>query len=306
MATILITGGTGLIGQALTRSLVSKGHHIIILTRQPRSAKDKVSYMEWNIDMQLLDRAAIERADYIINLAGANVAEKRWTNHQKQVLIDSRVRTGHLIVKGLKEIPNNVKAVISASGMGWYGPDSDDNIGGFKEEAPAAKDFLGYVVKQWEVAIAPVTELGKRLVIYRKGIVLSEKGGAFAEFYKPFKFRTATVLGSGKQIVSWLHLDDAVRLYERAIDDESMSGVYNAATPNPVTNKELIESISKHYAKKHVKVHVPTIVLKTVLGEMSVEVLKSTRLNVEKLLGTGFQFNFPNIDVAVKDLLSRR
>lgn len=306
MATITITGGTGLIGQALTKSLISKGHKVIILTRHAQPADGNTSYAEWNIDMQLLERKAIEDADYIIHLAGANVAEKRWTKKQKQVLIDSRVRTGHLIVKGLKEIPNKVKAVISASGMGWYGPDTANNKNGFTENDPEGNDFLGYVVKHWEEAIEPVKELGKRLVIYRMGIVLSEEGGAFDEFYKPLKFRTATILGSGKQIVSWLHIDDAVRLYEKAIEDETMHGIYNAAAPNSVTNKDLIKTIAKQNNKAHLTFPVPSFVLKAVLGEMSVEVLKSTTLNIDKLASTGFRFQYDNIDDAVRNLLSRK
>ena len=306
MATILITGGTGLIGRALTDVLVKDGHQVIILTRKPKPSKDNIQYLEWNTDMQLLDRKAIENTDYIIHLAGANVAEKRWTMKQKQVIIDSRVMTGHLIVKGLKEIPNKVKAVISASGMGWYGPDNGGNEKGFLETDPAAEDFLGYVVSQWEKAISPVADLGKRLVIFRKGIVLSEEGGAFAEFKKPLKFRTATTLGSGNQNVSWLHIDDAVRLYKAAIENEMMSGVYNAAAPQTVTNAELIKAISKASGKKNLSFHVPSFVLKTVLGEMSTEVLKSTKLNIDKLLSTGFQFKYPDIDSAVRDLISRK
>ena len=205
MASILITGGTGMIGSALTKELVSKGHQCIILTRKkyPNPPEPNISYALWNIEQQTIDEKAIEKADYIVHLAGANVAEGRWTPSRKKEILDSRVQSGALIIKGLKEFPNNVKAVLSASAIGWYGPDFKvPNPKPFEETDSADNSFLGATCQKWEEAIKPVQELGKRLVIYRTGIVLSNDGGAYAQFKKPLKFGIASVLGNGKQMIS--------------------------------------------------------------------------------------------------------
>lgn len=304
MATILITGGTGLIGTALTRELVRKGHNVIIFTRRKRaSAEPNIAYAVWDVNNQIIDTNAIKKSDYIVHLAGANVAEKRWTNKRKQEIVDSRVRSGELLAKALKESPNNVKAVLSSSGIGYYGPDlpsKDRKTKAFVENDPPHNDFLATTVQQWEKAIERVINLGKRLVIFRTGIVLSNDGGAYKEFKNPLKFGLATVLGSGKQVISWIHIDDLVRLYLEAIQNDQWKGIYNAVTPYPVTNKKLIEEIAKD--KFHIKGKVPSFILKLMLGEMSVEVLKSTTVSSEKVQGQGFQFLYPHIDLAVKNL----
>ncbi len=305
MATILITGGTGLIGSALSKTLAAEGNKIIVLSREGSKHKpeENLRYADWNINEQKIERAAIEQADYIIHLAGANVADGRWTEKRKKEILDSRVKSGALLVKALREIPNHVQAVISASGIGYYGEDPKvPNPKPFEEDAPAAKDFLGNVVTAWEAAVHPVTSLGKRLVIFRTGLVFSKDGGAYPEFKKTFPFRLASVLGSGKQVISWIHIDDLVRLYIDAIEKESFNGVYNAVTPAPVSNKELITRIADEKPGFHMTLHVPAFVLKTVLGEMSVEVLKSTTVSPRKLREQGFSFTYSTIDAAIRQL----
>jgi hypothetical protein len=305
MATILITGGTGLIGTALTKALLSKGHQVIILTRNILNAKkhDQLSYAQWDITKQTIDKNVIERTDYIIHLVGANVAEKRWTDKRKTEIVESRVKSGQLIVKALKEIPNHVKAVVSASAIGWYGPDPQiPNPRPFIETDPPAYDFLGTTCQQWEGALRPVTELGKRLIILRTGIVLSKEGGAYPEFKKSLPFRVASILGNGKQMISWIHIDDLVRMYLQAIENESLEGVYNAVAPNPVSNKEMIIAIAKQKNKRYVPVHVPSLALKIILGELSIEVLKSATVSSRKVENTGFSFLFPTIEMAIREL----
>src|SRR5688572_247063 len=199
MSTVVITGGTGLIGTALTSAFLGKSYEVIILTRKlpngkPRtinpippghSAGDKLSYALWDIQNGTIDTEAIRKADYIIHLAGASVGEKRWTEERKHEIAESRINSSALLVKALSENENHVKAVISASGAGWYGEDpSIPNPVPFKEGHPPAEDFLGQTCKEWEEAIEPVSLLGKRLVKLRTGIVLSREGGALAEFKK--------------------------------------------------------------------------------------------------------------------------
>jgi uncharacterized protein (TIGR01777 family) len=307
MATILITGGTGMIGMALTRSLISKGYSVIILTRDKsgKHPKENLSYAEWDIDKAIIDEHAIASADYIIHLAGAGVADKRWTAKRKKEIVDSRVKSGQLLVKAMSEIPNKVSAVISASAIGWYGPDGNKGRP-FVETDPASDAFLGMVCRQWEAAIQPVTELGKRLVIFRTGIALSNTGGAFPEFKKPLKFRVATILGNGKQIVSWIHIDDLVRLYESALENPKWKGVYNAVSPGPVSNKELMHTIGPYASSAFMYLHVPSFALKLMLGEMSIEVLKSATVSSRKTENTGFGFYYPDIDSAISNLVNRR
>lgn len=307
MATVLITGGTGMIGKALTKVLLEKGYEVIILTRnieqlEIKNSKLKIDYAEWNVAKQLIDENAIAKADYIIHLAGANVGEKRWTKKRKREIVRSRVDSGKLIVESLKNIPNKVKAVVSASAMGYYGPDRENNPG-FRETDPAFTDFLGNTCKQWEESIEPVTQLGKRLVLLRAGIVLSKKGGAFPKFLNALQFGFTTVLGNGKQIISWIHIDDLVNLYVYAIENGKLSGVYNAVAPNPVSNKEFILTLAKERNKFYIPVRIPAFVLKIVLGQMSIEVLKSARVSSEKIQQTGFQFLYPTVDSAFQKLL---
>ncbi|HYM93975.1 MAG TPA: TIGR01777 family oxidoreductase, partial [Chitinophagaceae bacterium] len=260
MATILIAGGTGLIGKALTKALLEKNYDVIVLTRnaskagrlkvQGTSESNRLLHAEWNVEKQTMDIDAISNADYIVHLAGANLGEKRWTKKRKREIVSSRVDSGKLIVESLKNIPNQVKAVISASAIGWYGPDRENNPG-FKETDASFTDFLGQTCKAWEESIKPVIQSGKRLVKLRTGIVLSKEGGALKEFIKPLKFGLATILGNGKQIISWIHIDDLVRIYIMAIENEKLSGVYNAVTPQSVTNKEFILKLARELRGKY-------------------------------------------------------
>lgn len=309
MQTVLITGGTGFIGKALSQSLLQKGYAVIILSREAgkKAGPDGISYAVWNIAGQTIDRDAIVKADYIIHLAGAGVADQRWTKKRKQEIVDSRVNSGKLIVDSLRSIPNKVKAVISASGIGWYGEDelaapntSQTDPRKFVEQDPPAADFLGETCKKWEASIAPLKEIGKRVVTLRTGIVLGKEGGALKEFLRPLKFGVAAILGSGKQVISWIQMDDLVKMYIAAIENDTMEGVYNAVSPHPVTNKELTIQLAKSRKRFYIPIHVPAFMLKMILGEMSIEILKSATVSAEKISSTGFQFDFPDINSAFR------
>ena len=314
MATILISGGTGLIGNALTKHLLEKGHKVIILTRNLKRAIDKnflderLTYARWNAEEQSIDRHAVEKADYIVHLAGEGIADKRWTEKRKKQIVQSRTQGSAILIKALKEIPNNVKAVISASAIGWYGPDKKEKSPRpFVETDPPDKSFLGDTCRWWEESIQPVKQLGKRLAILRFGIVLANGGGAFAEFKKPIRFGIASILGSGKQVISWIHISDLCRLIMYVLENERMEGVYNAVAPSPVTNKELILQLAQRMrGKTFIPIHVPSWVLKTMLGELSIEVLKSATVSSEKVQQTGFQFLYPQIDAALIELVRSR
>lgn len=295
-----------MIGSALTKALIEKGYDVIILTRNPQRNKPsgRISYAQWDVNGQTIDESAIQKADYIVHLAGANVADGRWTARRKQEIVDSRVKSGELLVKTLLNVPNHIKAVISSSAIGYYGPDPRmPNANPFVETDPHDHSFLGETCEKWERAILPVTELYKRLVILRTGIVLSRDGGAFAEFVKPLKFGVAPVMGSGTQVVSWIHIHDLVRMYTEAIEHSAWRGVYNAVAPYPVSNKDLISEIALLKKRFNVPAPVPAFALKLLLGEMSVEVLKSATVSSRKAEENGFIFMYPTIQRAIRELV---
>lgn len=302
--TVLITGGTGMVGKALTKALIKKGYSVIILTRDMHEKKVEpgLSYALWNVAKQEIDLNALQSADHIIHLAGAGVVDKRWTEAYKKEIVESRTESGRLIYETLKNNPNKVNAIVSASAIGWYGADTDAETP-FIETDPADDSFLGQTCRLWESSIEPVAALGKRLVKLRIGIVLSNDGGALAEFKKPMGFGVAAILGNGKQIVSWIHIEDLCSLFIAGMEDENLSGSYNAVAPMPVTNKTLTITLAKALKKKfYVPAHVPAFVLKLMLGQSSIEVLKSTTVSCKKILDTGFEFKFKTIDAALEDL----
>lgn len=307
MAVILLTGGTGMIGKALAKALLKKGHEVIVLTRSIGSGSSEkgISFAVWNPEKQEIDTAAFGKADHIIHLAGAGVADKRWTVKRKQEIVQSRVQGGELIVKSLQTIPNKIKTVVSASAIGWYGADDPSMMKKFVETDPAAEDFLGQTCSQWEQSTGPAASLQKRLVLFRIGIVLSNTGGAYKEFIKPLKWRVAAILGNGKQIISWIHIDDVVRLFIAALENEKFSGVYNAVAPQPVSNKELVLAMARSRKKRFISVKVPSFVLKWMLGEMSTEILKSATVSCDKVVSEGYSFQFPDINSAVIALTSQ-
>jgi uncharacterized protein (TIGR01777 family) len=311
MPAVLITGGTGLIGKNLTRHFVNKGYDVMIITRNPSRYAEKphVNFAGWDVEKQEADGNAIGKADYIINLAGAGVMEKKWSKKYKKEIIESRTKSSELIVKWLQENPNKVKAVISMSAIGWYGEDrkGKKNKNAFIETDPPDKNFLGETCRLWEESIGPVTQLNKRLVKLRTGIVLSNDGGAFAEFKNPVRFGVAPILAGGKQVLSWIHIDDLCRIFIHAIENENVSGVYNAAAPLPVSNKSLMMQLGKLLRGQFfIPVHVPKFLLKLILGERSIEVLKSATVSSEKIKATGFTFLYPGIDAALKELTAKK
>ena len=305
MQTILITGGTGMVGQSLTNLLLDQGYKVIVLTRQKKqSSRTNFSYAQWDISKAWIDPEAIASADFIIHLAGEGVADKRWTNARKKAIFDSRVDTSTLLVKVLKAYPNKVKAVVAASAIGWYGPDTTTSLqNGFVETDKVDASYLGDTCLKWEESTHPIKELGIRLVTLRIGIVFNKKGGALAEFIKPARLGVAAILGNGKQVVSWIHQKDLNRLMLFAIEQDSMEGVYNAVAPDPVDNETLTRAIAKRLHKYFIPFKVPSFILKIMLGEMSVEVLKSAKVSPAKVISAGFTFDYSSMDEALDDLL---
>ena len=307
MAIVLITGGTGLVGTALTEALVERGYHVIILSREARTSKDKrMSFAVWDVEKGHIDREVIRKADHIVHLAGASVAEKRWTTQRKKDIYNSRVNGSKLLVKSLADVDNNVRTVIAASAIGYYGDDKRfKDQRPFTEEDPADDGFLGETCVDWENAIDPISLFGKRLVKLRLGIVLSKEGGALKEFLRSTKFGVAAILGSGKQIISWIHIDDLVRMILFTLENENVQGVYNAVAPKPISNKKLMLALTRKVKGKFfVAMHIPSVVLKVILGEMSIEILKSATVSSRKIEDAGFIFQYPTLQSGLSHLLS--
>ena len=309
MSVVLISGGTGLIGSALTRHLIERDYHVIILSRTKNVTSDhsKISYSYWNVSEKIIDADVVKKADHIIHLAGAGVMDKKWTSDYKKKILESRTKSAELIIDSLKENPHHVKTFVSASAIGWYGEDAKplERKEGFIESDLPSKDFLGETCLLWEAGVEAVTALHIRLVKLRTGIVLSNDGGAFKEYKTPLNFGVAPVLGNGKQIVSWIHIDDLCRMYCEAIENNYLNGSYNAVAPEPVSQKTLILTLGQKMRNKFfIPIYVPAFILKLVFGKRSIEILKSATVSNKKIKAMGFTFLFPSIESAVDELVT--
>lgn len=307
MPTTIITGGTGTIGKSLINYLLELGHTLIIFTRNRENKSDhkNISYKTWEPIEGIIDHESIANADYIINLAGAGVMDKAWTPNYKKLILESRTKSGLLLSETIAKVPNKIKAVISASAIGWYGEDKVNLLHsyGFIESDPPAKNFLGETCLLWEESIDGVSKNNIRLVKLRFGIVLSKEGGAYPEFTKSIKFGVASILGNGKQVVSWIHVDDLCRMIVYCLEHTEIEGVYNAVAPEPVRNKELVIQIAKTIKGKFfVPVHIAKSILQLMMGKRSIEILKSTKVSCKKIRSAGFTFLYPNIKLAVEQL----
>lgn len=297
---ILITGASGLIGKRLIKNLLEKGHTVSVLSRQTSNFKGVITY-NWDIDKQLIDLKAFEGIDTIIHLAGAGIADKRWTKQRKQEIVDSRIRSTQLLYHTIDAIKAPIKTFISASAVGYYGDRNDEIL---YEESASGTGFLADCCKQWEAAVDQGLKSGIRVVKLRIGIVLSKKGGALSELARPVSFFVGAPLGSGKQWMPWIHLTDLVSIFEKAIENSDYSGTFNACTPYPVTNYEFTKILAKKLFRPVWPVNVPEFVLKTMLGEMSTVILNSTRTSPQKLMDMGFRFRYQGLDAALSEIYS--
>lgn len=307
MPCVLISGGTGLIGSHLVNHLIQKNYDIIILSRKKNQTSDnpKISYSYWNIKDNIIDAEVVRKADHIIHLAGAGVLDKKWTQEYKNLIIESRVKSAEMMINCLNESNHNVKTFVSASAIGWYGKDEKPLIRkeGFVEGDPSSDDFLGKTCVLWEAASSRVATFGVRLVRLRTGIVLSNRGGAFERYKTPLKFGIAPILGNGKQVVSWIHIDDLCRMYCEAIENSYLNGNYNAVAPEPSTQKDLIMKLGQQMRNRFfIPVYVPRFAIKLLFGKRSIEILKSETVSDKKIKSNGFTFLYPSLESAINDL----
>ncbi|MBT9391714.1 TIGR01777 family oxidoreductase [Hymenobacter sp. NST-14] len=293
---VLITGGTGMIGTRLAEMLIDGGYEVALLSRTP--GNNRYPSFRWEPLAGTIDEAAVPYADYIINLAGSSVSDGKWTQERKREILSSRLAGTQLLAQQLRQVAHHVRAFVSASAIGIYG-DRDDQLL-TEETAPAPDDFLATVCRQWENAAEYVREDGIRTAIMRIGIVLSPEGGALVPLARTVKMMAGAPLGSGRQYMSWIHLDDLCRLFIQALEDARYDGLYNAVAPHPVTNKEFTETLAEVLHRPLVLPKVPEFGLKLMMGEMSEIVLASQRVSAEKVLSQGFRFEYSTLKPALE------
>lgn len=295
MATILITGGTGFIGKHLSEFLRAKGYHISILSRN--NSETPNSYF-WDVNQNFIESKAIESVDYIIHLAGAGIADERWTKKRKKELINSRVNSTKLLYKNVIKLNPNLKGFIAASGIGYYGAVTTNKI--FTENDAVGSDFLSIICKLWEKESMKFDAINIRTVILRTGIVLASKGGAFEKIVKPIKLGVGAALGNGEQYIPWIHINDLCNMYAAAIENIELHGIYNAVSPEHITNTEFTNSVANSLKKKIIFPNIPAIVLKTIYGKMASILLNGSRVSSDKIMKSGFNFQFLTIKNALK------
>ncbi len=291
MKKVLISGGSGLIGSALSKKLLAKGYKVNILSRTP-GVKDGVDAYEWDVKNAEVDLNAFKGVTAIVHLAGAGIADSRWTSKRKKVIIDSRVESARLLYLGAEKAGVNLSAFVSASGINYYGSKTTQHI--YKENDPPSPTFIGDCCVQWEAAADQFKDL-TRVVKLRTGVVLSENGGALDQMAKPVKMGVGAPLGSGKQYMPYIHIDDLCDMYIHAIENENVQGAYNACNGDHVTNMELTEALAEELKKPLWMPHVPEFALKLLFGKMAEIILYGSRASAEKIKSTGFEFGFQNI-----------
>jgi hypothetical protein len=295
---VLITGGTGFVGRNLTKMLVDKGYEISVLSRSKRKNEPSISYYLWDVTAQVIDEKAVLEADFIIHLAGENIASKRWTAKRKKEIIDSRVQPVQLIKSVLEKHNKKIDAFISASGVGIYGAKNGGRI--CYETRKAGTDFLAITCVKWEATADSLRAFANRIVKVRTGLVLGKNGGFLSKLIPVFSWRIGSALGSGKQYMPWIHIDDLCAIYVEAITNSEMDGAYNAAINDNTTNMIFSKTLAKVLGDKIWLPNIPSVILQLVMGEMSKIILKGRRVSSEKLLNLGFQFRFKDLSFTLR------
>lgn len=303
METVLIGGGSGLIGMQLSEMLLEKGYKVTHLSRH-EDLKAKFPKYKWDLEKEFIDLKALAKVDYIINLAGAGVADKRWSEKRKVQIINSRVESTLLIKKAVKQLDKKPKAIICASAIGYYGDRGSEMLS--ENSMPGTDGFLAKSTQAWESAINKLKSLPVRLAVIRIGIVLSTQGGALQPFLLQNKFRLGNYFGNGKQFYSWIHIEDMCRMFIYTIENDSVSGVFNGVGPNPVQLYDFVKNISKAKDRKALMLPVPEFLVRIGMGEMADIIFGSARVSSEKIEKTGFKFKFEKLVPALKHLISNK
>lgn len=300
---ILITGGSGLVGTQLSEKLVEQGYEVVHLSRR-QSNNSRYKIYTWDIPNGIIEEGAFENVRYIIHLAGAGIADKRWSDKRKQTLTSSRVDGAKLIYSYLKSGQHNVKAFISASAIGIYGFDTGGILQS-EDRLQLGDDFLATLTKKWELAADQFQAFGIRVIKLRIGLVLSEKGGLLGKLLPLGNIGLSSAFGSGEQYMSWIHIDDLANLFLHTIEHQEIQGVYNAVAPNPITNKEFLSQLAMVINKPYFLPNTPKFVLKLIFGELSSAITGGNLVSSTKIEQAGFNFQFTELSEALGNLLRK-
>jgi uncharacterized protein (TIGR01777 family) len=297
---VLITGGSGLLGSSLTQKLLSENIEVVHLTREKNSKNDVKNYL-WNWGKNEIDERCFNGITHIIHLAGAGIAEKAWTQKRKNTIVKSRVLTARLLHSKIESLNIDLKAFISASAVGFYGAQVSEKE--FNESDVSYEDFIGNCCKQWENAADLFIPIS-RVVKLRLGVILDKDFGALPRIARMIKNRIGSPLGTGNQYMPWIHIDDAVEIFYKAIRNNEYSGVYNAVSTENITNSILTKSVGRVLNRKIWLPNVPSFILRFLYGEMSDTILKGVKVSNKKIKNLGFKFKYNKIDEALKYIYS--
>lgn len=295
MRKVIITGGTGLVGKRLSELLKQHGYKVNILCRNPK----KTDEYKWNVEEGYMDESAFEGTEIIVHLAGAGVADQRWTDSRKKEIIDSRVASTRLLFKYLSKKTHTIKSFISASAVGYYGDRKNDLL---TEDDSAGTGFLAEVCRLWEQEADTIGTLNIPVSKIRIGIVLSKDGGALPKLDFPVKFGIGAYIGNGKQYVPWIHIDDLCNMFIHLIHHPEANGIYNACAPDIKTNREMSATIAQVLRRPFIPFPAPAFVIKTVMGEMATMLLMSNNCSSKKIIDTGFDFQYPTLYLALENI----
>lgn len=294
---VLITGGTGLVGKVLSPLLIKNGFEVILLSRNAQGE----NVFLWDISKNFIDKNAIIKCDHIVHLAGEGIADKHWTAERKKAIIDSRVLSSELLIKSLKQNNKEIKTIIAASAVGYYGSETSQHI--YRETDKPSTGFLSETCVEWEQATVDFAPYCDRLIQLRLGVVLDKNGGALKKIAQPINYYAGTVLGDGKQYMPWIDVNDVCQMILFGIQNQQIRGIYNAVASQHITNEIFTHAIAKALNKSIVLPHVPAFVIKMIFGELAVTVLEGSRASNEKIKQAGFKFQFDTIEKALNNLL---
>jgi uncharacterized protein (TIGR01777 family) len=301
-SSILISGGSGLVGSHLIPLLLSKGYNVSCLSRGVNHDSG-VNVYKWDPERRIIDYNAIEGIDYIIHLAGANIGEKRWTKKRKEEIVRSRVNSAIFLHHIIREKGLKLKAFISASAVGYYGLVTTEKV--FREEDPPSNDYLGTTCRHWEEAADLFSKSDIRTIKIRTAVVLEKNDSALSKLMKSGKYGFLVRTGNGRQYIPWIHIDDLCNIYLKAIGDSNMSGAYNAASTQQMTHKDFMRVLAQVMKKPVFLPAIPAFIMRAFLGEMSNVILKGSRVSSEKIIRAGYKFVFNNLEDALNDIVNR-
>lgn len=297
---ILIAGGSGAIGKYLEDFLMQKNFSVVILSRNKNKTDGKRVFY-WDTVKNEIDSRCFENVSHVIQLSGADISKKRWTAKRKKEIIDSRVNSTNLLFEGVRKNKISLQSFISASGVGYYGSNTTTNI--YTEKDIPGIDFLGQTCVEWEKAAEHFASLSIRAVMIRTGIVLMKDSGALPQLLTPAKFGVLPVLGTGKQYFPWIHIKDLCEIYYHAIINENIKGPVNAVAPVYTTNLGFSQALKKSLKKPLLLLRIPGVFLKIAFGKLSETLLKGSRISPDKIMKTGFVFEFDTAEKALSNLM---